>query len=283
MASEASLSCSRRDVRSALLKVSLVSALVAVVGCEKQPHGVIPISIAFQPTASADSAPAADEMAALASPAFNRPLNLTLGVDGFGADQRLAAMHGLAAVSPEPNVVGINVEPCQDTQYNDSRDVFTASVEGYRFDNEPLVQWLIREGVVTRRTYAIQHQQPGDTFYGTTHTYVCTVVLDTIRRYLTSGASDADIHRGVTLPLLGRRFVAWTYRNRYQTDLLGMGKVQVFAGTYTYAMTTSIPGLGSTRLGTGSVKVFLNPDTGHWEVDSNQLSDPPMGFARDQR
>lgn len=174
--------------------------------------------------------------------------------------------------------MGINLTPCRDTEdhfWGDGIN-FSAGIGFYNFTGDTVALWLAKKGILDIQRYPIRHSMPEDRDYGKVSTFICPVVTENLRQYLPPEQRAVDIHGGLDVPLLKRTFVAWTYRNRYETQIPGMGTIKVFAGTFTYSLESIIPGATSTGVGTASVKAVLNPDTGHWQADSYQGQDPPV-------
>ena len=247
-------------------KLFILAALIVLAGCDQKSgsHSI------FQ---------ADDEAAALAAPQFTAPIMLHLSSDTYAAAQVAAAMHGNSPIyPPESHTVGINLTPCRDTEdhfWGDGIN-FSAGIGFYNFTGDTVALWLAKKGILDIQRYPIRHSMPEDRDYGKVSTFICPVVTENLRQYLPPEQRAVDIHGGLDVPLLKRTFVAWTYRNRYETQIPGMGTIKVFAGTFTYSLESIIPGATSTGVGTASVKAVLNPDTGHWQADSYQGQDPPV-------
>ncbi|HWA92075.1 MAG TPA: hypothetical protein VG889_18695 [Rhizomicrobium sp.] len=246
-----------------------------------QPGAAAPAPAA--PAADAGNVTSADDEAAvLASPQFMSPMMLHMSGDTFATAQVAASMNGQSIIyPPETHIVGVNLLPCRDTEdhfYPAGSMAFSAWVTNYPFPEGTLTSWLVRKGLLELQRYPIKHIQPDDPLYGKTQTWVCPVVSEKVREYLAPEQRRVDIHGGFDVPLMRRVFVEWTYRNRYETELFGMGKVKIFAGTMSYKLEAVIPGATPTKPGTASVKALLNPDTGRWQVDMFQATDPPVSL-----
>ena len=261
----------------------ILAACVALAGCDDKKN-VAASRGAVTSAASESSGPAEDEVAALSAPQFSYPLNLHIGADAFAAGRYAASLNGVeppASMLPggAGMMVGINLTPCHDTQTPpDPSTTFQASIENYGINYDSVVAWLVQSGVVERHLYPIQFTQAGDPLNGQRRTFECYVVTEMARRHLPPSMSGADIHAGFDIPLLTRKFVAWTYRNRYETQIPGLGTVKVFAGTFTYTFVSAIPGVSVSGVGTASIRSSLNPDTGKWKSDSYQGQDPSISL-----
>jgi hypothetical protein len=251
-----------RDVIGLLFGCSLLLA-----GCDKigGPSGAL----------AAD-----DENAALAIPQFMQPLMLHLPADAYRSSLFAAAMHGVDTRPTNGAVYNsINFMPCRalsDPQYQLYR--YTPSIDNYRFSPDDMTSWLFKENIVRYFKYPIHYTQVLFPGYGNFNLFICPVVMDAALQYMPAGQRPATVHEGLDIPLLQRKFVAWTYRNRYDTDVPGRGIVKVFAGTFNYTFTSSIPGVILYGYGTASVKVMLNPDTGKWENAGLTYTDPKIAL-----
>ncbi len=220
----------------------------------------------------------ADEEAALANPAFAQPFILHIGKDAYSSAVLAASYKG---VDTRPTYGAgyneINFLPCRATSDHSpgSQTIFLA-IDGYPFRHEDILAWLVRRQLITNYSYPIHYTQVQFPAYGTDNVFVCPVVMPGMNQYLSPELQAQGLHNGIDLPLLYRKFIEWTYRNRYEADFPGSGTVKMFAGTFTYTMTSVIPGVMVTGVGTGTIKMMLNPDTGKWQADGYQYQDPPL-------
>lgn len=229
---------------------------------------------------SSTSATTDDEVAALSAPQFAQPIMLHLSGDTFAQAQAASAMQGNSPIySADSHVVGINLLPCHGSDDNHiypTTYAFSAFIDSYTFPRDAIEHWLIRKNILQIQRYSIRHSMPADFYYGKITTFECPVLTEGLRQYLPANQNGADIHGGLVIPLLTRKFVAWTYRNRYETQMPNAGTVKVFAGTFTYTLESTIQGATPSGTGTASVKAILNPDTGKWQSDSYQGQDPSL-------
>jgi hypothetical protein len=218
-----------------------------------------------------------DEKAALANPAFTNPILMQLPTDTYAASLRVAAMNG------------VDNRPTNGAAYNSSDflpchvpDPITpgvglnVSIGTYPFERDAVVNWLAGKGLVLVNRYTIRYPNATSAQYGTENTFICPVVSDAMLQYVPEEARAGGVHNGLAIPILWRKFQAWTYQNRYETDVPGSGKVKMFAGTFTYTFESAIPNGVVAGEGTGSVKVMLNPDNGQWQVTEYQNQDPSI-------
>jgi hypothetical protein len=218
-----------------------------------------------------------DEKAALANPAFTNPILMQLPADTYAAAQRAAAMNG------------VDERPTDGAAYNSSDFLpchvpspinpgigFYVSIGTYPFGQDVVMNWLASKGLTSVNRYTIRYPNATSAQYGTENTFICPVVSDAMLQFIPEDQRAGGVHNGVAIPLLRRKFDAWTYRNRYETQIPGMGSVKVFAGTFTYTLESVIPGATPSGSGTASVKAILNPDTGRWQSDSYQGQDPSL-------
>jgi hypothetical protein len=224
-----------------------------------------------QPAASTD-----DEAAILASPQLTTPITLHLNQDGYQQAQELAALNGS---DPRPTY-GAAYEasahsPCG-TNGQDVAARLGANVYGVAIDDPTLSGALMRAQLYQFPTYTIQYPNRTTEDNGTYNVFACAVVADTVRQYLSPNQAGADLHNGIYLNFARRTFTAWTYRNRYETQIPGRGTVKVFAGTLTYRMDVSIPIGSYNGDGSASIKAMLNPDKGTWEISDFELHDPQL-------
>jgi hypothetical protein len=207
---------------------------------------------------------------------------LHLSGDTFAQAQAAHAMNGVAPIYPaESHIAGINLLPCRGSDDNyiyPSTFAFSASIDSYQFPRDTVERWLIGKGIVELQRYPIRHSMPTDMLYGRTSTFTCPVVSENLRQYLPAEQKAENIHGGLVIPLILRSFQSWTYRNTYDTPTSGSGTVKVFAGTFTYTLTSNIPGVLVYGAGTASIKMMLNPDTGHWETAEFSLQDPRIAL-----
>jgi hypothetical protein len=220
-----------------------------------------------------------DEKAALANPAFTNPIVMQIPADTYAAAERVAAMNG------------VDERPTNGAAYNSSDFLpchvpdpltpgvgFNISIGSYPFGRDVVVNWLAGKGLVIVYRYTIRYPNATSAQYGTENTFICPVVSDAILPYVPEDQRAQGVHNGLVIPLLSRKFGAWTYRNRYEADVLGSGKVKMFAGTFTYTLESAIPNGVVAGEGTGSVKVMLNPDNGQWQVTEYQNQDPSISL-----
>jgi len=241
-------------------RVAAALALLALSGCDQGNGGE-------------------DEKAALLNPAFTNPILMQFPPDTYAAAQRAAAMNG---VDERPtNGAAYNSSdflPCHVPDPVNPGVGFGISIGQYQFGRDVIVNWLARKGLVLVNRYTIRYPNTTYAQYGTENTFICPVVSDAMLQYVPEEARAGGLHNGLTIPLLWRKFGEWTYRNRYETDVPGSGNVKMFAGTFTYTLESAIPNGVVAGVGTGSVKVMLNPDNGQWQVTEYQNQDPSISL-----
>jgi hypothetical protein len=217
-----------------------------------------------------------DEAAVWAAPQFTRPIMLHISADAYQESQQLAALNG----NDPHETYGAAYEtsrffPCA-TNSLDAESIIHASIDGLDINQTALANALIRGNLYHFDTYTIQYPNRTTNDYGTSNVFSCVVRVDEARDYLLPADRGQNIHGPVSLLFSRRLFSAWTYRNRYETQVPGRGSVKVFAGTMIYKMDVVIPIGSYNGDGTASVRVTLNPDTGKWEVESFELHDPEL-------
>lgn len=253
----------RQEIKLTALSLTLLSAFV-LSGCDK----------------GSKSSSTDDETAALVTPQFTAPIMLHLSGDTYAAAQSAAAMHGNSPIyPPDSHTVGINLLPCRGSDDNfiyPTTFAFSASIGSYSWPRDTVELWLVKKGILDLQRYPIRHSMPEDRDYGKVSTFTCPVVSESLRQYLPPDQNSANIHNGIDVPILQRKFVEWTYRNRYETAISGSGTVKMFAGTFTYTLESTIPNAITSAVGTASVKMMLNPDTGRWETVEYQTQDPAI-------
>ena len=256
-----------RGVREAGLCLAVL-VLLPLSGCEKHGGG--------QSTgANSNEAGSDDESAVLASPQFTAPIMLHLTGDANQQAQQLAALNG---VDPR-NTQGAAYEktdfwPCSIDKQQEL-DNLNPGVSPLPAEHGALVNALFNQRIYRLDTYVIQYPNASSTAYGTSNTFYCAVINDGVLP-LSPDQAALGVHRPLDVVLGHRMFKSWTYRNQYTTQIPGHGDVQVFAGTFGYAVRLDFPLGVFTNDGTGLAKVFLNPDTGKWEIASLTLNDPQL-------
>jgi len=216
---------------------------------------------------------------------------LHLGTDAYDASQKLEALNG----SDPKQTYGAAYEttdyaPCTApgsgqmwtaTQPAQVQSLFFPS--GQSAGGIPFADWLVDERIIVLQTYPITFPNSSmpDSAGGTSLTYTCAVVGGIVERFRPGADRGTDRHHGLDIPFAARHFLAWTYRNRYTTQIDGKGDVKVFAGTFTYEMRPVLPGVSFQGQGTANVKLMFNPDTGKWDTQSFDLTDPVPVFSNE--
>jgi hypothetical protein len=202
-----------------------------------------------------------------------------LSPDAYSQAQQLAALNGTDPRQTYGAAYQTNdYAPCGSSAQDAEFRTIHAGIDLDSYDPPSLTNALVRSGIYRFETYTIQYPNRTTNDNGTENVFVCVIVADAMKQYLLPGDAGRDIHGGITLAFARRSFNAWTYENRYETDIPGRGKVKMFAGTLDYKMAVALPIGSYNGDGVGTVKAMLNPDTGKWEVTSFGLQDPPLTF-----
>jgi hypothetical protein len=224
----------------------------------------------------------ADEAAALSNPPFANPIVLHIDPDDFSQAQRLKSLNG---VSDSEFGVLTAFSPCvnlEDGSGNHSG--INAYIAGYNFDPGILATWLSNNRIIQYENYHIRYPREeaqnatglyGSDGFRTATTYGCTVVNDSVGKYLSSSPGE-NVHNGLDIPVGRRILTKWTFSNRYETPVPGRGNVKVFAGTFSYRIDPLVPIVSFSGEGTATVKMFLNPDDGQWTIDKWEEHDPSI-------
>lgn len=247
-------------------------ALLVLSGCGKGDQSA---QSGAAPQAASASTPAPDDrdkQAALGGAQFNAPITLSLNVDANDTIPRIQGMNG---VDPK-NTYGATYETLDFTGCSADPNRPPDLALGGPFGPGVVMAWLNHEHLVAMGTYTINYPNAQSAAYGTSNTFVCPVLIDTIKSYLPD--QNADIHHGVTFVLARRVFDHWTFENRYETPVPGKGNVKVFAGTVAYSLQIVPPGVSASGAGSANVKLHLDPDNGQWTIDSMELHDPSLSL-----
>lgn len=136
-----------------------------------------------------------------------------------------------------------------------------ANIIGFSVNHVAVANWLVANGIIeARNTGLVGH--------------FCRIITAKILPYADNPnqAGPGAYHgTGIRAPIIIRACTRWTYAKEYQIDMPGKGQVKVFAGTYNYRLITLVPWITTAGEGTASIKMYLDPDTGHWQA-STQLS-----------
>lgn len=143
-------------------------------------------------------------------------------------------------------------------------------------NSDDVMAWLIRHNLVAVQQYTINVLNSGGGLTPTT--FFCPIVQEAVRQFLPADQQNVDIHHGIGFPLAYRMLMRFTYENEYDTQTPGMGNVKVYAATFSYALMTRLPGVSFSGPGTGSVKMYLNPDNGQWTTADYQQQDPTIAL-----
>lgn len=219
----------------------------------------------------------AAETAALASPQFaNGPL-LMVGMDADYEARRLAALNGVDAGPTYGAAYSVSAYPgctIQAAQAN-----IGAEVKGYAFTGDAVALWLRKEGYLTTEVYSISYPNASMVkSYGNLNVFYCPELTESFREAIQKVQQVANIHNYVNVPIAHRTLDRWTFENQYAAPYPGKGNVTVFAGTLAYHMVPAFPGISFSGSGTASIKMYLDPDTGTWDVDSFYVHDPSMSL-----
>ncbi len=221
----------------------------------------------------------ADEQAALADPNFTKPFMLHLGQDTYATSLAVASMNGVDNRPTDGALQSAsNYRPCHVTTDPELYWYLFASVDSYQFQSPVLSKWLVARQLLEYRTYRIRYTHVNFPEYGTESIVVCPVVSEDAAQYMAPEDRARGVHGGIVVPFMHRKFVEWAYRNRYDADMPGSGKVKMFAGTYTYEIVSDFPGVIPSSQGAATVKLMFNPDIGHWQMFSWQYQDPPVSL-----
>lgn len=216
-----------------------------------------------------------DEAVALSAPQFTAPILVRVNADAYQQSQQLEALNGV-----DPRATnGAAYErtafaPCG-MSIQDAAFTVQADMDGPARGAD-LVNALTKSSLYRFSSYNIQYPNRTSNDNGIYNIFICAVRSDEARDYLLPADRGQDIHGPVSLLFSRRLFSAWAYRNRYEAPVSGRGSVKVFAGTMSYKMDVVMPIGSYNGVGTASVRVTLNPDTGKWEVESFELHDPEL-------
>jgi len=217
-----------------------------------------------------------DENAVLSAPQFSAPIMLRLGGDAYQAEQQIVALNG---VDPRTTYGAAyetdDFSPCS-TNRQQVLDNLNPGID-IPADRVALTNALFARNIYHMDTYTIRYPNASSPGYGTSNTYYCAVITESSIRQV-AGQPSSALHQPMNIQFGQRVFQAWTYRNRYTTEVPGHGEVKVFAGTFTYAIREDIPLGWFGSFGTANAKAVLNPDTGKWEVVTLDLSDPKFNM-----
>jgi len=245
--------------------------MLVVAGCGKRSSGGN--AGAAGPSGSASSSE--DENAVLASPQFTAPIMLHLGADAYEKSRELAALNGADPRSTNGAVYEkTDFSPCSVIKQQ-IFDYIDPSIDAISYDRASLTNALFVQNIYHFDTYTIRYPNATMPEYGTENTFYCAVRTEGVIQP-PPGQPTLAIHQPINVALGQRVFKAWTYRNEYTTPMPGHGDVQMFSGTFTYAIRLTLPLGNFTSDGTGSAKVALNPDTGRREIVSLALNDPQL-------
>lgn len=247
-------------------------AMLVVTGCGKRNSSGESTGAS---SSSGSASSSEDENAVLASPQFTAPIMLHLGMDAYQKSQELAALNGVdprgtnGAVYEKTDFSPCSVDKQQILDYIDP------SIDAISYDRVAVTNALFTQNVYHFDTYTIRYPSATMPEYGTENTFYCAVKTEGSVQP-PPGQSAQAIHGPLNVLLGQRVFKQWTYRNEYTTPMPGHGDVQMFAGTFTYAIRLTLSLGNFTSDGTGSAKVALNPDTGKREIVSLVLNDPRL-------
>jgi len=259
------------------VRVIVFVGLTLICGCgkgeRKQQAGVDPQNSGTSAPA-APATPSADETAALSNLQFGASPMIALNGDAYESTQRLQALNGVDPKSTYGAAYELNDFNECSANSNAPPDISLST----QFPAGAVMAWLEREHILSVATYMITYPNAQYPNYGTANRFTCPLLTDKIRELFPS-VKNADIHHGIRFPIGQRVFLRWTYENRYETAVPGKGMVKIFAGTFSYRLDTNLPGVSFGGPGSGTVKMYLDPDTGRWAFSEYMLSDPSVILA----
>jgi hypothetical protein len=274
---------SKHKTLASCTTVSMLAAALALTACDSKHTGASG-SAGSQQASAGTTAPqdTSDEDFALNQPSFKAPVVLHFAPDNNDIAQQLANMHGVSTKATNGAVYEQNAFlPCPANQSQPESFLVTIEgITGTQVDSQTFTNWLRNHDFIENVSYPITFTNTtfNPPMGGNVVTYTCTDVADAIRQYLAPDQRTVDTHHGLFVTFAQRAFSAWTFRNRYTAQTGDRGNVPIFAGTFSYTMQSTLPGVGFQGQGTGTVKLMHDPDNGQWSVVSYSLNDPEMAL-----
>ena len=226
---------------------------------------------------------------ALDRPEFSAPITLHLEQDGNAENGVLNGLNGIDSRpytsitwSGGPDHFNGNFTGCYWSLNGGAVGSLSLSLNArinaypQGFSNQDsLFNWLVNHRAINVFVWTVKYTNLAYPGYGDTITWYCPVVNE---KFAAEHAVSwiGSYHGGVEIGIAKRRVIDWTYTNSYETEIPGKGKVKFFAGTFTYTADATVPDVTFGTDGTGSVKMYLDPDTGKWVVDNLELHEPTI-------
>ncbi|HEY2068297.1 MAG TPA: hypothetical protein VGG48_01985 [Rhizomicrobium sp.] len=213
-------------------------------------------------------------------PRLSDPIYLRFGPDQFAKAQQVSShISGTYDYwSTEPDLAGdgrCGLNP-REQQVNATVDVFN-------FSGTVLSDWLLASGFAHQEAYTVKYTNGP---YSSV-TFYCIFLQQNVLQYMPGAefnglAQSNAYHNGLNVPVARRVCTRWTYANEYEAQTADKGNVKFFAGTFTFQIVPFVPWFSVSGTGTGSAKMYLDPDSGKWVVatldlqnqfDANLLAD----------